>query len=308
MANIIGDDIDFNAYLSMTDRDHKIIPASAYADAVIDAFYGGQEAHGAYLPWGKTHGNIRFGRGQVTLWTGFNSHGKTLMLSQAVLSFVAQGERVLVISPEMKPVALMARACRQAAECAEPSVQFIRDFHTWTNKGLWLYDQQGMIDAKKIMAVCRFFAERHNGTHVVIDSLLKCGVSQDDFNAQHGFVNELTSVARDTDLHIHLVAHSRKTASEDTIPSRFDVRGSGTITDQVDCVLTVWRDKRHEAGVASGKARYEEKPGVLIACDKNRHHGWDGNIGLWFHRQSGQFCPDSRGKPLNLMTWPHGGG
>src|SRR5574340_999366 len=152
-----------------------------------------------------------------------------------------------------------------------------------------------MIDAKKIMAICRYFAERHGGTHVVIDSLLKCGVAQDDFNAQHAFVNELTSVARDTDLHIHLVAHSRKT-QDDGVPSKFDVRGSGTITDQVDTVLTVWRDKKHEAKVANGEARFEDKPGVLVSCDKNRHHGWEGNIGLWFHQASGQFCPDSRAK------------
>lgn len=307
MANVIANDIDFSAYLDMTDREHKIIPASAYADAVIDAFYGDQTVHGAYLPWGKTHANIRFGKGQVTLWTGFNGHGKTLLLSQAVLSFVAQGERVLVISPEMKPAALMARSCRQAACSAQPAMEFIRSFHAWTGKGLWLYDQQGMIDAKKITAIARYFAERHRGTHVVIDSLLKCGVGQDDFNAQHAFVNELTSVARDTDLHIHLVAHSRKTQSESGIPSRFDVRGSGTITDQVDMVLTVWRDKQHETAVANGKANYQDKPGVRVSCDKNRHYSWEGQIGLWFHAASGQFCQDERVRPLELMSWPHEG-
>lgn len=300
MASLIPDDIDFSAYEEATEAKRRIVPASAFIEEVIELTYGDPKIHGAMLPWSKTHHAIRFTPGAVTLWTGYNGHGKSLLLGQAAISLVAQGERVLIISPEMQPAQIMQRMTKQAAGSAQPTVEYMRKFHDWTNRGLYLYNQLSMIPAKRVCAIARYFADQLKGTHVVIDSLLKCQIAQDDFNAQHAFVNELTSVARDTGMHIHLVAHSRKTANGDNgSPSRFDVRGSGTITDQVDCVLTVWRNKKSEAPTAD-KA---EEPSAFLICDKNRHHGWEGRFGLWYHSDSGQFCADHQCRPMSLTRW-----
>ena len=298
MASVIPDDIDFSSYEAATDAQRRIVPASAFAADTVELFYGDDKRHGAMLPWSKTHSAIRFTPGAVTLWTGFNGAGKSLLLGQVAISLAAQGERILTISPEMAPARLMHRACRQAAGTDQPAVDFIHRFHAWTDRRLYLYNQLGMVEAKRICAVARFFADRFKGTHVIIDSLLKCRIPQDDFNAQHAFVNELTSIARDTGMHLHLVAHAKKNPGGDAaMPSRFDVRGSGTITDQVDMVLTVWRDKRAEAPSAESA----EKPSTLLICDKNRHNAWEGKFGLWYHAASGQFCGDHRCRPMDLM-------
>lgn len=301
MASLIPDDIDFSAYEEATEAKRRIVPASAFVDEVLELTSDSNpKIHGAVLPWGKTHHAIRFTPGGVTLWTGYNGHGKSLLLGQAAVSLIAQGERVLIISPEMLPAKLMLRMVKQAAGTGTPSDDYIRRFHVWSDRGLFLYNQLGMIPAKRVCAVARYFADQLRGTHVVIDSLLKCSIAQDDFNAQHAFVNELTSVARDTGMHIHLVAHSRKTASGDNgSPSRFDVRGSGTITDQVDCVLTVWRNKKAEALAAPNP----DEPSTFLICDKNRHHGWEGRFAFWYHAESGQFCADHLCRPMNLMRW-----
>lgn len=300
MATIIPDDIDFSGYEEATEAKRRIVPASAFVDDVIELTYGEQKIHGAMLPWSKTHHAIRFTPGAVTLWTGYNGHGKSLLLGQAAISLVAQGERVLIISPEMQPARLMQRMCRQAAGTDQPAVEYMRKFHAWTDRGLFLYNQLGMIPAKRICAVARYFADQLKGTHIIIDSLLKCQIAQDDFNAQHAFVNELTSVTRDTGMHIHLVAHSRKTVSGDSgKPSRFDVRGSGTITDLVDCVLTVWRNKKSELPDADPV----EEPSTFLICDKNRHHGWEGRFAFWYDTASGQFCPDESRRTMTLTRW-----
>jgi twinkle protein len=44
---------------------------------------------------------------------------------------------------------------------------------------------------------------------------MKCVSGEDDYNSQKSFVDELTALARDHNVHIHLVHHIRKLASEE---------------------------------------------------------------------------------------------
>ncbi len=73
--------------------------------------------------------------------------------------------------------------------------------------------------------------------HIFIDSLMKCVKNEDDFNGQKGFIDELTALARDHNVHIHLVHHIRKQASDEVTPNKNDLKGSGSISDQVDNVF-----------------------------------------------------------------------
>ena len=45
---------------------------------------------------------------------------------------------------------------------------------------------------------------------MVLDSLMKCGIAEDDLNGQKAFLNKIAVAARDLDIHIFLVAHSTK--------------------------------------------------------------------------------------------------
>ena len=74
--------------------------------------------------------------------------------------------------------------------------------------------------------------------HIVIDSLMKCGIGEEDYQAQGDFVDKLCWIAKKYDVHIHLVHHMRKGRSEDDIPDKFDVKGASRITDMVDNLFT----------------------------------------------------------------------
>ena len=52
----------------------------------------------------------------------------------------------------------------------------------------------------------------------MIDSLVKCGVGVDDYNAQKKFVDALCWAAKQHKVHIHLVNHIRKGNNETEIP------------------------------------------------------------------------------------------
>lgn len=279
MAKIFSEDtIDFSAYMDETDAEHKVRPAKDYMDQVIDYFHGAGADKGKKLPWPKSYGKLGFRPGEVTLWGGMNGHGKSLIIGQACLGFIRQGQKVVIASMEMKPYQTISRMCRQ--EYGEvPTVEGIGHFHKWTDGSLWIYDQIGAVKTNKMLAVLRYCADVIKADHFIIDSLMKCGIGEDDYNAQKHFIDQLCAIGRDTEMHIHLVAHSRKAKDELAPPGKMDVKGTGTITDQVDNVITVWRNKKKEAN----KTALMEDADCLLICDKQRNGEWEGNIGLWYN-------------------------
>ena len=131
---------------------------------------------------------------------------------------------------------------------------------------------------------------------------MKCVADEDDYNGQKRMVDELTAIARDYSIHLHLVHHIKKPANEDHKPTKYDYKGSGSITDQVDNVISVWRNKPKERDREAGKMVIETEPDCLLICDKQRNGDWEGQIGLWFHRDSQQFVGAPGDAPLQLYT------
>lgn len=301
MAEVFGPGMDFSEYMEETDHEHRVIKASAYVDDVVDYFHNQTPMPGGKMPWAKTHGTVRFRKGEVTLWAGMNGHGKSLILGQVCIGLVAQKHKVCIASLEMKPLITLARICRQADGTVVPDVEFIREFHSITDGWLWLYDQQGMVKAEMMLAVIRYCADRLKITHFVLDSLTKCGLGEDDLNKQKWFIDALTCAARDTGVHIHLVAHSRKGKDELVPPNKMDIRGSGAITDQVDNVMTVWRNKKKEFEIADGIHKGAQEPDALIICDKQRNGEWEGKIGLWYLPSSMQYVEFGASGPMNML-------
>lgn len=279
---LIADDFDFSAYMEEPEQ-HKIRPASNWLDATIAAFH--QPDEGWILPgmlWQKTRDKVRFRPGEVSIWAGVNGHGKSMFLSQVVLDLCYQAERTLVASFEMKPVRQMYRMSRQAAGSRLPSREFLEMLHQWTDGRLWIYDHVGAVDWRKLIAVMRYAVANFGITQFVIDSLMKCVKGEDDYNAQKDFVNELCAFAQAHSVHVHLVHHVRKGESEHKTPGKFDIKGAGAITDQVDNVFIVWRNKKAEE-------ENNGEPNCILACEKQRNGEFEGKFGFWFDKDSQQY-------------------
>lgn len=305
---ITPDTFDFRAYMAESEPQAKVISADTWTEELVEAVRGGHTVKGARLPWAKTHDHLRFRPGEVTVWQGMNGHGKSQLLGMACLAFAAQGERICIASFEMKPLSTLRRMLRQAAMCGQPSEQMARRFGDWLKDRVWLYDQQGTVKPEMIYAVIRYCAAKLDIKHIVIDSLMKCVRGEDDYNAQKDFVDMLTSLARDHGVHIHLVHHVRKGENEEKPPGKLDAKGSGSISDQVDQFLTVWRNKAKEKALdqcaRSGTPlpdKFANAPDAMLICDKNRHGEWEGGIALWFHAESLQYLADSRGQAINII-------
>lgn len=317
MPYLTDDDVDYGLYEQETDAQQKVKPARAWVQDLMDRLVNPAKEKRAVMPWRKTHGLVQFRPGEVTVWGGANGNGKSLVTGQVALSLCAQEERVCIASFEMKPAKTLERMARQwscfnandpafrgSREAQEQVLDLYGQFRDWTDKSLWLYDQQGTVSAKQVCAVARYCAKELKVTQFFVDSLMKCVAGEDDYNGQKQFVDELTAIARDHGMHIHLVHHIKKPTSEDHKPNKYDYKGSGAITDQVDNVISVWRNKAKERNRAAGKMVADAEPDTLLICDKQRNGEWEGQIGLWFDANSQQFVAASGDEPLSLYNHP----
>ena len=314
---ILADDIDFSIYERESDASQKVKPASIWVKELIERIKAPVKQKRAVMPWRKTHLQIQFRPGEVTVWGGANGQGKSLVTGQVALSLCSQDEKVCIASFEMKPMKTLERMARQwsAFNVNDPAFagneeamrQFLDlygQFSDWTDGKLWLYDQQGTVTAKQVCAVVRYCAKEKGITHFVIDSLMKCVAGEDDYNGQKQFVDELCAIARDHNIHIHVVHHVKKPPDESHKPGKYDFKGTGAITDQVDNVIAVWRNKVKEKKREAGVPVADSEPDALLICDKQRNGEWEGNIGLWFDRVSMQYVGNHGDEPMSLYRHP----
>ena len=287
------DDIDWEKYREESLPKRKVKEKAYYAKQVQEYFEGSLIKRGSHIPFDI--GGLRVGLrpSEVSVWAGVNGHGKSLLLGQIVLGLMQQDQKVLICSFEMRPEITLARMVRQATGLKIPSSTDLNAFYAWKKEFLYLLDHHGMIDTPSMMAVIRYAHEALGIKHIVIDSLMKVVAGEDSYNEQKDFVNTLCSIAQDTGMHIHLVHHMRKGSDEKHIGGKFDLKGSGSITDQVDNVFIVYRNKHKALLREQGESVDENDPDALLICEKQRNGEWEGRIPLYFDNESQQFMVEN---------------
>lgn len=301
MANLLSDSIDFAAYEQATEAAAKVRRAGEFFGDVIAQFAERERGHRHPTMTSTKVGDfIEFRPSEVTAWTGYNGHKKSLFTSQLALDLCAQSQRVLIASFEMTPAKTLARMVKQAGGVSRPSDEWITGFGSWTQDRLWLFDHIGRATPKQIVGMCRYFADELKGTHVFIDSMMMVCASEEHMDEQKQFVTDLCRIAQETGLHVHLITHCRKPqAGEDKPPSKYDIRGAAAISDQVDNVITVWANKVKRSWLEEHPNDEEKlsQPDALVTVEKQRNGEWEGRLKLWFAEGSLRFC-DDRTSPI----------
>lgn len=300
---LIHDDIDFTAYLAEPEAKVKIRSALSYQAELMERFLSPPGCYGTKLPWAKTHELFRLRTNELTLWPGFNGAGKSLIIGQIMLSAMSQGEKVLIASMEMAPVSTIERMARQATGRGNPSPQEVHEFSEWTDRKLWLYDHQGATQWRNLIGVCRYAAVELGVSQIVIDSLMRCGIADDDYGQQKDFIDALCDFRKDHPVNVHLIAHSRKREDESIPPGKYDMKGTGSMTDLCDNCITVFRNKRKEKMIEKGETKdIDKQPDTYLICDKQRNWEWEGSIGLWYVKGAMQFVEFGLSHATNLMN------
>lgn len=255
----------------------------AYLDDVIQMFSGEPlGVTGSPLPWPAWQDRVRLRPAELSIWTGINGHGKSDLLGNVLINLINNGERICIFSGEIKPKMLLFRMTTQACATSKASIPFVKAAAAWMTGSLWIYDHVGSVSQEKLIEAFRYAAKRYRVTHFVIDSLMKCGIAEDDYKGQKQFIDALCDFKNDFDVHVHLIAHARKGDSEEKAPGKLDIKGTGAISDLADNVFTVWRNKKKELD----KEPDPKDEDARLYCHKQRATGYEGALRLWFEKDS----------------------
>lgn len=246
-----------------------------------------------------------FSSGELSVWTGKRGAGKSTLLSQLLLEAVNQGRRVCAYSGEMparqfKLVMLQQAAGRDNVKRREDprSGRVLYDvapeaaahIDEWWRGRLFLTDikRENCHDERQILKIFEYAHRRYGCDVFLVDNIMTAQLSDAAalgyWQAQSAFTGRLVAFAKGRGVHVHLVAHPRKT---DKRLDADDVGGSADITNRADNVLKVER-------VVDG--RVEEKGfHMLLTVLKNREFGALPCVKLNFDPASRRFFPAGTG-------------
>ncbi len=243
--------------------------------------------------------------GQVSIWTGINSSGKSTYLGQELLEALDQGFAVCSYSGELPNAVFRKWVDMKAAgpgniaakydyfreeEVYFPQKKAKEKIRKWYRNKFFIVDSFGSATDENLIELFEYAAKRYDCKVFLIDSLMTAITAKKDdyYRRQSEFVGQVKDFSHKHDVHVHIVAHPRKTEGRLT---KMDIAGSGDITNRADNVFGVYRvpeDEKMEAGCDN-----------IIDIFKNSNTGKQGmGIALNFHSPTGRFYQESDSNQL----------
>ncbi|MBE8596829.1 toprim domain-containing protein [Xenorhabdus sp. BG5] len=289
----------------------ELYSAREFYHDTVQAFYG-KEQYLFRSPWETLNHSFSFRESELTILNGVNGHGKSEILGHVLCEAMRQGTRACVASFELKPAIFLKRLTRQATCNKRPPMIELESAFSFYDDRLWIFGLTGTAKADRLLDIFRYANRRYGINLFIIDSLMKCGIDDDDYNGQKAFLDSLCDFKNKTNSHVILVTHSRKADSEDKPTGKMDVKGSGSITDLTDNLFIIWRNKRRERALQKLQAgqllsdeeqRHTNEPASILCLEKQRNgEGWEGKIPLYLEEQSHQFLIMEGATPYNYIA------
>jgi twinkle protein len=276
---------------------------SDFTERVTTLFWPREgERIGYRTPYGKLGDKLLFRPGEVTIWTGDSGAGKTQILNNCVVDWIAQGGRTCLSSLEMHPAFTLKRMTKQIIGSDRPTEAAIKAALEWANTGLLIYELTGKQKVEELLTIFDYGRSRYGCDQFVIDSLMRLGIAGDDYNSQEAVIFRIVDWAMASNVHVHLVAHAKKGERDRGVPGIEDIKGAMELGANAFNIVSVWRNRKFEdqiakleaSGDAAGAAKLRDsKPGVILNVAKQRNGDFEGKIGLWFDQKTNRYRSSS---------------
>ncbi len=273
--------------------------ADEFAEAVVNLFWPQPGVHLGYrTPYGKLGDKLLFRPGELTLWTGASGSGKSQILSDCSVDWIKQGARICISSLEMKGAQALKRMVKQATGVERPSERGINAALHWMAPNLLLYDFIGKASVARLLEIFTYARAKYACDTFIVDSLMRLGIPNDDYSAQESAAFEMVEWTTNAEVHMHLVAHSRKGTAQGGVAQTEDVKGASEIGSNAFNIISIWRNRELEDEIAklelagnsaAADAKRQEKPGVIGNVAKQRNGDFEGKFGLWFDKETYQY-------------------
>ncbi len=246
---------------------------------------------------------IGFNKREISLWSGKNGSAKTTILNQLGLNACQDGFRVLVFSGELthqriKGWVHLQAAGRQFTKPTEYENLFSvpqsigNKIDKWLKDKMFIYNNKYGNEYNQLLLDIEEAVDKYKIDMVVLDNVMAIDfddLSFDKNNAQKKAFLGIHKLAEDKDIHIHIVAHPRKSIS---FLRKADISGTADMTNIAENVLICHRNN-NDFQRAVAEFFPHEMASVLNECSnyievcKNRDLGIeDYMVGLHYEVQS----------------------
>lgn len=243
-----------------------------------------------------------FNIGEMSVWSGSNASGKSTLVSQLGLSAVDAGFRVAMFSGEMTAPRVKEWLLLQAAGPNNVEEDKLNPNHfsvkaTVRQKiadalsdSIAIYNNDFGTRWEDVVTTIEAWVTEHKSDVVIIDNLMALDMDSgfmDKYEIQTQIVKRFSAMAKRLQVHIHFIAHPRKT---DGFLRKGDISGTADITNSADNVFMVHRinaDFLMRYKSVYPKLEIPTEAGNAIEIMKNRDMGEvDSLIMLYFDKPS----------------------
>jgi archaellum biogenesis ATPase FlaH len=240
---------------------------------------------GIYEVDDSIEGGLRMG--EVSIWTGFNSSGKSTLLGQVMLNAIDQGFNICVYSGELPdrifrywvdlqaagPEYIKQETNKRNKLINKPDFKIIPHIRNWYSDKFWLYSSEEVTTQEAILEVFEYAYRRHDCKIFMADNLMSLALGahsdSDFYRKQADFIGRCKDFVKKYDTHIHIVAHPRKSQN-----GEIDVAGSGNITNWADNVFEMKRFTQKELAGMETDPKFKGKDiSNSLKVKKNRFLG-----------------------------------
>jgi twinkle protein len=241
--------------------------------------------------------------GDITVWTGRRGEGKSTLISQVMVEAIEQNEKVCCYSGEMRADRFQYWFNMQIAgkkhilshwdNYRQKDVNYLykaleRKIMDWYKGKMFLYDNSvtsTRTEETGILKIFEYAVRKYDCRLFVVDNLMTAKYNEsserDWYLKQVNFMRDLMEFASCYNVHIHLIAHPKKTAG--TL-NNDDVSGRSEITNLAHNVISLEKTEDDN-----------KEFNVMLNILKNRWEGSKEKIGLLYCSASRRLYQPSTG-------------
>lgn len=195
---------------------------------------------------------IGFKRKHCSLWSGYRGSAKSSVLNMFILNAAQQGYKTALWTGELDGSEVKQWLYLQAAGKSHNRKSQFNDFYytpdhiaqkidEWIDKYIWLFNNEYGENAKQLELEIRKLKKEEDIDMVILDSLMV--LDYEDFDGdrnekQKNLMRMLTKLAKELNIHIHIVAHPNKSGQ---FLRANNISGSGHIPDLAQNIFIIHR-------------------------------------------------------------------
>lgn len=194
--------------------------------------------------------------GQVSVWSGLNGSGKSAFLNQQCIEYINQGYKVMLFSAELMDYSIKNILYRLISGKERLKLSDNKTYWYLANDGLknvidayigdklTIYNNKFGAKPEEIMGTIRYAVKKMGVKIVILDNLMTMdlrGYAPNKYEAQSEFAKKIAQLAKELQIHIHIVMHPTKTTG---FLRKNDISGSADLSNAVDNVFIIHRNSK----------------------------------------------------------------